>query len=628
MREQATSWFIKIMLGAIVVVFALWGVGNYGNQQLIKAAEVNGEVVTMEEYRTTYNNLMERYRQMYGERFNAQTIEMLNLEQQALDQLIDQELILQEARRLDFRVTDKELADAIAEFGAFQQNGRFNQRLYQRVLVSNRLTPEGFETLQRRSMLTQKVQAFIQSSVKVSDHELRQYFNWKNSEVKIDYVLFDPAKFSYEPSEEEVTAYFEANRDKYTIEPKAKAVYFYFNPDDYEKDVTVAEEEIAAYYKSHPDEFKIPATVKARHILIKTESDDPPEAVQEKKKKALEIMEKAKAGEDFAELAKEHSEGPSASKGGDLGEFKEGDMVKPFSDKAFSMEPGEISEPVLTRFGWHIIKVEDKKTESTKSLEEATDEIQKKLAGERAKTLAYDAAEDVYDATFDGDDLNLIAEARNLTAHTTDWFTRRGPDKGIKQRSQFASAAFDLDIMAISDIKDLGDGYYILQTIEKSPEKQAPFEDVAEEVKADLVKEKQSELAMKAAETFLKQMAEDGAEMAAAVEDQDDLSVETTDFFKRSGSIPGIGYERAIAEAAFGLSKDKLFPEKPLKGRQGVYVIRFAERKTPDEDAFEKEKTSLKKQLVRQKQSRTFAAWLSEARSKSEIKQFIDLESS
>lgn len=627
MREHATSWFIKIILGAISIVFVLWGVGNYGAQQLSKAASVNGEIITMEQYRNAYNNLLERYRQMYGERLDPKTLDMLQLDRQALNGLIDQELIVQQAHKLDFRVTDEELASAIAGIDAFQRGGQFDPRLYRRVLNANRLSPETFEVDQRQSMLIQKLRSFIQGTIKVSDDEARQYFEWKNAEVKIDYVRFDPASFSYEPTEEEVTAYFESHRNNYMIEPKAKATFIHFAPKDYEDQTTVSDEEIAAYYETHPDEFKNEATVKARHILIKTEPDDPPEAVQEKKERAMEIMEKARAGEDFAELAKEFSEGPSAAKGGDLGEFRKGDMVKPFSDKAFSMEPGEISEPVLTRFGWHIIKVEAVHPESVRTLEEATDDIRKKLAGQRAKTLAYDAAEAVYDATFDGDDLAKIAEARGLTAHETDWFTKRGPDKGVKNRSQFASTAFELQDMAISDIKDFGDGYYLLQTTGKTPEKQAPFEDVAEKVRADLVKEKQSELAGQAAETFLKDVAENGTDLAAAAGAEENLEMETTEFFKREGSIPGIGYEREIAASAFGLSQKDPYPEKPIKGRQGVYVIRFNERKTPDAAVFEKEKQSVKQQLVQQKKSRAFNTWLSEVRSKSEIKQFIDLGS-
>ncbi len=626
MREHATSWFIKIILGAIVVVFVLWGVGNYGAQQLSKVASVNGEIITMEEYRNAYNNLMERYRQMYGDRLDAETLEQLNLDRQALDSLIEQHLIIQQAHRLEFRVTDDELASAIAQIGAFQRNGRFDRNLYRRVLSSNRLTPETFESLQRRSMLTRKMRSFIQGSVKVSDHEARQYFEWKNAEVKIDYVRFDPATFPYDPTEEEVNAYFESHRDDYTIEPKAKAVYIHFDPKTYEDQVTVTEEEIAAYYNAHPDEFKTEATVHARHILIKTESDDPPEAIQEKKARALEILEMARGGRDFAELAKEYSEGPSAAKGGDLGEFKKSDMVKPFADKAFSMAAGGISEPVLTRFGWHIIKVEAVNPESVQTLEEATDIIRNKLVGERSKTLAYDAAEAVYDATFDGDDLKLIADARNLTAHETGWFTRQGPEADIQNRSQFAKTAFDLQLMAISDIKDFGNGYYLLQTTEKAPEKRAPFEDVADKVRADLVKTKQSELASDAAGAFLEEVSEAGTDMATAVAERDGFSVETTEFFKREGSIPGIGYEQVLTKSAFGLSEKSPYPESPVSGRQGVYVIRFKERRTPDAEAFEKEKTSVKKQLRQRKQFTAFNTWLSEVRAGSEIEQFIDLE--
>jgi peptidyl-prolyl cis-trans isomerase D len=291
------------------------------------------------------------------------------------------------------------------------------------------------------------------------------------------------------------------------------------------------------------------------------------------------------------------------------------------------MEPGEISQPVLTRFGWHIIKVEEKTPESVRTLEEATESIRDQLKAEEADILAYDAAESIYDATFDGDDLTLVAEARNLPLHRTDWFTRQGPDKEIEKKSEFAATVFDLEIMAISDIKDFGDGYYLVQTTDKAPEARAPFEEVAGRVRADLVAERQAEMASEAARDFLVQVTEEGKDLAEAAERLEEVTVETTDFFKRDGAIPGLGGEREIAQAAFDLSSDTPFPEAPVKGRQGVYVIRFTERKIPDEAAFEKEKKSIKQQLLRQKQFRAFNTWLSEVRARSEIEQFIDMES-
>jgi peptidyl-prolyl cis-trans isomerase D len=171
-------------------------------------------------------------------------------------------------------------------------------------------------------------------------------------------VVFEPGRYQdIEVTDEEVQEYFDANQNNYKTELKLKAQYIYFNPQDFAGGVTVAVEDVKDYFDSHPDEFIVPKTVKARHILFKLEKDSSPEVVEEKRKKAEEVLALAKGGEDFGELAKTYSEGPSKDRGGDLGTFKKETMVKPFADQAFSMKAGEISDPVRTQFGWHIIKV-------------------------------------------------------------------------------------------------------------------------------------------------------------------------------------------------------------------------------------------------------------------------------
>ncbi len=624
MREHATSWFIKIILGAIVIVFVLWGVGNYGAQRESRVALVNGQPITVDEYRGAYNNLMERYRQLYGENFNNDMIKMLNLEQQALDSLIDQRLLLQEAESLDFRVSDEELAAAIRNFEAFQRDGRFDRRLYLNLLSRNRLTPETFEVNQRQALLAEKVRSFIMDSVKVSENEAFEYYQWNNATMKLDYVLFEPSRYEdIEPTDAETEAHYEENKENYKTDPMVKVQYLRFPAEDFVDRVEVPEEEIEAYYMENPEAFESPKTVEARHILIKTGEADPPEVVEEKKSRALEIMEKARSGEDFAELAKAHSEGPSKEKGGLLGAFKREDMVKPFSDKAFSMAPGEISEPVLTQFGWHIIKVEKVNEASTTPLEEAEETIRKRLARDRADILAYDEAESVFMAAYEGDDLGELAEARDLDLTSTDFLTRSGTVKGVGDSRAFLSAAFELPVMEISDIKDLKDGYYLLQVTEKIEAETADLADVRAEVKADLVSKRRMERAEAEAEALLKAVREKDATLSEAAEISG-LTLRTTEPFKRQDAIPGIGYEREIARKAFELSPEKKYPQAPLKGRKGYYVIAFNERKAPDTEAFKAEETEVRDRLLQQKRVRTFNTWLAQVKSRSEIERLTN----
>lgn len=667
MREHATSWFIKIILGAIVIVFVLWGVGNFGDEQRNRVATVNGEPITVDAYRTAYNNLLQRYSDMYGGNLNDEMLKMLNLDQQALNSLIDETLLRQEAEAMSFQISDGELADAIAGIEAFQNDaGRFDTRRYQAVLSANRLTPEEFEQMQRRSMLSAKLRSLIMDSVKVSDDEVRQWYRWQNAAVQIDYAHFDPAGYEVDLTDEAVREYYEAHPDQYQTQPQVKAQYLRFAAEDYTDQVTVTDEEIEVYYNSHQSEFPDPETVSARHILIKTSPDDDEATIEEKRERAEEILEKARAGEDFAELARQYSEGPTREKGGDLGTFERGRMAKPFSDKAFSMEPGEISEPVRTQFGWHIIKVENKTPESTKPLEVVRDDIRDTLALERGLSLAYDAADAAYYSVAPGDGLTEVSAATSADLQTTDFFTRSGPtgDDAIVNPRRIASAAFSLAENEISDITKIGDAYYLIEVIEKREATLDEFENVADRVRADFRRERQQELARADAEAFLASLTESPAEApepdgeaafdaegeaepaeseptetatasgeeASESPAEEDEAADTPEFpefqrsepFKRNEAIPGIGREQAIAQAAFGLSADNPYPDAPLKARNGWYVIRFAERKYPEREDFDKEAESVRQQLLQRKQYQTFNAWLDQVKAQSEIREMLN----
>ena len=379
----------------------------------------------------------------------------------------------------------------------------------------------------------------------------------------------------------------------------------------------MSDEEVREYYDDNLETFKQPKTVEARHILIKVDQDADPETVKKTKERALKIMKLAREGKDFAELAKKYSEGPTRDKGGYLGTFKKESMVKPFADVAFSLKAGEISEPVRTRFGWHIIKVEKVNEASITSFDDAKKGIQKKLSEDMAKSLAYDDAENVSDNVFQGEDLINAAKERKMKILTTDFFSRKGPIKGIKNPTEFASVAFNLADKEISNVQEFESGYYILQLVDKIQPKIPALDKVKDKVKLDLIKEKQDEKAKADSEILLAAL-KSGKTMQAESK-KFNLTPETTGFFKRDGSIPKIGFEREIAEVAFQLTDKKQSPGHVIKGSKGYYVIQFKGRKISDPENFTKEKEDIKNRLLAQKKSSMFDALLAQIKSKSDI---------
>jgi len=623
LRQNATNWLIKIILGAIVVVFVFWGVGSFREQRKDRVALVNDETITLKEYRGAYNNILEQLRQRLGNNLNDDMIKMLNVKSQALDMLIDKKLMLQEAVKLKLRVTNDELADTIRQIKAFQTNGNFDSQIYKNVLNQNRLTPDEFEFIQKESIIIEKIRSFILSNVKISEQEAIEWFKWENKSVNVDFVLFEPGRYDdINPTPDEISSFFEDSKEFYKADAMIKVRFLRFDPDAYGSVVKVTNEELQDYYENNIEKFKTQKTVGARHILIKLDQSSNPETVEKKRKAALDILKLAREGIDFAELAKQYSECPSKDKGGYLGEFKKNAMVKPFAEKAFQMKAGEISEPVRTQYGWHIIKVEKVNEQTGVSFKDAQDNIRNNLVKERAKNLAYEEAEAVYDASFEGDDLTKNAEARGLNIVTTDFFTKnKGPATGIKNRSVFASYAFNLSLMEIGDIQDFEDGYYIIQLIEKIPEKIPELKDVKERIRIDLIKQMQDAKANKYASEFLvalKDKKSSNTEWDTECKKLD-LTTTATGFFKRNSSIPSIGFEQNISQAAFKLSNENVLPDAPVKGKKGYYIIRFKERKEPGLNKFEEKKEKIKDKLLNQKMTKTFDAWLSSIRNKSII---------
>jgi peptidyl-prolyl cis-trans isomerase D len=293
-------------------------------------------------------------------------------------------------------------------------------------------------------------------------------------------------------------------------------------------------------------------------------------------------------------------------------------MVAPFSEKAFSMSAGEVAGPVRTRFGWHLIKVEKVNEASRKPFEEVKDQIREKIALTEARTLAFDEAGAVYDVSFEGDDLVKAAKERDLQLKTTGFFTRSGPPEDVQNRVEFAKAAFDLRPMEISDIKEFSDGYYLLQVLEKKPSEIPEFEAVADEVRADVIRDKKDQMAEADAKAFLEAV-RSGSESMEQMGRAEGRPMQSTGFFKRGQQIPQIGYAQEISGAAFLLTKDAPFAEAPLSGPIGYYVIRLRERREPAADGFKDQKAAIEQNLRRQKEQRAFGEWLERVKAESEI---------
>ncbi|UCG79861.1 MAG: peptidylprolyl isomerase, partial [Desulfobacterales bacterium] len=467
--------------------------------------------------------------------------------------------------------------------------------------------------------LMEKLESCILGSIKVSEGEALEAHKWLKEETSVKYVVFKPSSYNnVEVTSEETEAYYSEHEKAYEIPPQVKIQYLLLDFEAFEDKAKVAEEEVDTYFELNKQEYATPKKVRARHILFNVGSDAEPKAIEEARNKALNILKEARSGTDFGELARKYSDDPgSRNNGGDLGFFTRDRMVKPFSDAAFAMKVGKISEPIRSPFGWHIIKVEAIEEAKEPVLAEVADQIRNKLVKDAARTLAFDRAEEIFEACYGAGNISGVAKTNQLKVHETEFFSEKGPIKGIKETRKFAETAFALDENEVSEPLELSDGYYILQLIAKQPAIIPELKSVEKEVRQDLIQEKRNDLAKEEAEEFLNDL-KDGVAFETAAASRK-LKAETTGFFKRSGAIPEIGVEPDFQETAFALSQSKPLPDDVIKGRRGYYVLQIEARKEADLKEFEGEKSGIMTSLLFEKRQRVMAAFLDTVRKNSAI---------
>ncbi|MBT3177425.1 MAG: peptidyl-prolyl cis-trans isomerase [Desulfobacula sp.] len=618
LRENTGNWIIKIFLGIIVVVFVFLGVGSFGSKRNDSIATINDESITIKEYQQAYKTIVDQMRARFGKNLNDDILKMFNVKQQALDSLIEQKLVLAQADKLEINVSENELQESLLSIKAFQKDGRFDLDQYKKVLSLNSLNPEIFEYNQLNAIRQQKVKDIVFSTVNISDFEARDWYVYNNTETAVDYMLFDPSGYSdILPDEEQIKAFYDENKENYKSELRVKSVYLKFSPEDYKDKIKVTDANIKDFYEQNPEQFKTPQKVEARHILIKVAEDAEEEKVNEAQKRAQDIFDMASKGQDFELLAKEYSEGPSKDKGGYLGIFEKQSMVKPFADKAFSMKEGEISNPVRTIFGWHIIKLMAKFDASVQTMAMASETIKKELEQQEMQNMAYYKAGEAFDAVIDGDDFEQVALIANKKLVSTKDFDINGNGLEIEDNKGFANEAFSLTLDTISDVKEIGDSYYLIKVVKKIDPEFQNLDLVSEKVLKDLTLTLQVKQAKEDAQLIIDKIS-DGKTLEQLARDHE-LSLKSTKFFKRNTKVEEVGNSPEFIKASFSLNKtNKIHPEI-IEVSSKYYILGFKEKKSPEEDEILENIKTIKSEISASKQSQYYQAWINELKNNSKI---------
>ncbi len=630
LRRKAQSPFIQATVLIIALVFIFWGVGTNNQGANTSIAKVNEESITYQQYQQAYNRTVNQLTDKFGGNLPKGLLESMNIKDQVLNQLINSVLLRQAAVEMGLQVSKGEITDAVREMEAFKTNGFFDMAQYEAILSASRMTPAIFEESMQADLLTGKAMDHIKRFAKTIPAAVRERLKFENEEINIEYVVFNPDSYkeSIEVTDEALRAYYEENKGQYRTDPQIRLKYLSF-PFDQNKETDVPDEKIKRYYQQNIQSYIVPEKRSARHILIKAEEDEGAERLAEKRQRAEDILAKAKAeGADFAELAKEFSEGPSAPGGGDIGFFSRGQMVPPFENAVFAMQEGDVSEVVQTRFGFHIIKLDRIELERVKPLDEVKEDIVEAISKQEASAAAWKTANKAYEGIILAGSLDNYAAQVKATVHETDFFERRTPPPGssLMRDASFLNAAFSLKKGELSSLVETGVGYAIIYAVDSKESETASFETVQEEVKKDFINSRSQELAAEAAEALLaavaSRQAADEATWVAELEKLDHAKLQETGFVSRSDAGKVASKKQipvAIINKGFELSEEKPYPAAPeLSGRRS-YVFRYKERRDADEAVLAEKEAEFTDQMQKKEKAALVNAWIESLRQQAEI---------
>ena len=422
-RDKVTGWIAYGIIFLISIPFALWGVNSYlGGGEIPPAAIVNGDEITARDLDQAYANYRQRLAQLFGgvipESFGNETM----LREQVRGQLIDELALRQYTQKQRYRIGDAELNQIIREMDAFQRDGQFDTAIYQAQLRSLGYSPLGFEQELRSNGAMGQFETGITSTSFVLPYT-RKKFNSLNSQTrKIRTLRYISNTAEIQIDDSEIEQHYQAQAARYSTQEQVKIDYIEVTLEDVKKSIEVDRDDAYARYQDNLDAYSSAEIREASHILIKAGDEDSDQALS----KITEIRNRIVNGESFADLAREFSEDPgSASEGGNLGEIERGIMVQTFEAALFALEVDQLSEPVKTGFGWHLIKLHSISGGETQSFESLQADIEDEIRAELAESQIYDLVENLANLAYEQPDSLLpAAEQFDLKLHTSDFCSR------------------------------------------------------------------------------------------------------------------------------------------------------------------------------------------------------------
>ena len=498
-RDKAHGIFAWVMLLFVGIPFGLWGINNYFNGGKEKPIAVVGEREILEkDVNRAYENLVAR--------MGSSDYDDKQLRHEALEQVINMELINQASRKEGLAVSEAEIRGYVQSQPYFQSEGKFDKDRLNSVLASQGMSPPQFAAQVKEQMLNEQFVRGITDTAIVTKRQLENFYRFRNQERQVEYFTIPLKKADAEIQDKDIEAYYQENKSQFQNPEKVSVEYVSLSIDDISGDFKPTEEELKNLYEEQKAQYGTPEQRKVSHILIAADMDKEDEA-KAAQTKAEALRARLSKGEDFSALAKESSDDKeSAVKGGDLGLNTKEATHPDLANTAFALAKGEVSQPVKTKFGYDLIKVTELIPATTKKFEDVRAELEKNYRRNAAENKFYEAKQKLDEMSFEHkDSLEPLAKNLNLKIAQTGFFTREAGD-GEAADALFRNAAFAPEVLEGNNgaALEIGtDKVYVLHLKDHQPASDKPLAEIKVEIKARLLDKMAQDATRKQAEQLL-----------------------------------------------------------------------------------------------------------------------------
>ena len=450
-RDNATGWIAWGIVILISIPFALWGIHQYVTpDSSVAVASVDDTEIGYYDFQRRYVRRRQQVQSVLGARLLGPDQES-RLRREVLDGMIDSQIVISSGLSAGMRVGDEQLARTIQTQEVFRAGDDFSQDAYENWLRSQGYSPGGFEEELRRSLLEQQIALGVSGSDFMSTGELRDSVRMRLQKRTFSLLTIPASDFAgAEPAESEIAAHFERHRDAYMAPERLRLRYLEISMDEIAAGIKVDDDELRALFEAERESFVTPEKREVSHILISVPADADSTAEEEARARLAALGSRIEVGESFEDLARDNSDDPgSATAGGSLGFIERGVMVPPFEEAAFALAPGELSEPVRSSYGWHLIKVTSVQGSRRATFEEVRDQVLAQYRAREAERIYVEHAETLANVTYEHpESLEAGAQELGLSIRETSPVTRAGEsDDPIASQPAVVAAAFSSDVL-------------------------------------------------------------------------------------------------------------------------------------------------------------------------------------